>query len=74
MACRHDHLLMFENVEQSGEKCVLIINIVFPSVQPVELILGHRSYYALSLMKWLLDIFGEADSPHRRVGFLYDIG
>lgn len=74
MACRHDHLLAFANVEKSGEKYVILKPFVFLVVQLINQPLQARSYYALSLMKWLLDITGEGEAPAKRVGFLYDIG
>lgn len=74
MACRHDHLLVFANVEQSGEKYVISRLNLATKRLTCELILGSRSYYALSLMKWLLDLTQQGDKGPKRVGFLYDIG
>ncbi|KAH9809786.1 hypothetical protein DFH28DRAFT_904067 [Melampsora americana] len=52
MACRHDHVLRYINLIQSGEK----------------------SYYALALIKWLLDTLAKHRVHTNKVNVLYDIG
>lgn len=75
LACRHDHILKFANIKGGGEKFSALPYWVCKTgkVKCAE-ITFHRAFYALALIKWILDLTADRQGGANTLGILYDIG